>query len=68
MTDVCDLEVKGIPAILLECVDDPDPIEINGTLTYKTAGDRKTDEHQHGGGESQTPPPGLPSIAAPTTA
>ncbi|MCG8409358.1 MAG: DUF11 domain-containing protein [Phycisphaerales bacterium] len=30
----CEMEVKGIPAILLECVDDPDPIEINGTLTY----------------------------------
>jgi len=31
---MCELEVKGIPAILLECVDDPDPIELNGTLTY----------------------------------
>lgn len=30
----CEMEVKGIPAILLECVDDPDPIEINGQLTY----------------------------------
>lgn len=30
----CELEVKGIPAILLECVDDPDPIELNGTVTY----------------------------------
>jgi uncharacterized repeat protein (TIGR01451 family) len=33
-SDACELEVKGIPAILLECVDDPDPIEINGSLTY----------------------------------
>jgi len=33
-SDECELEVKGIPAILLECVDDPDPIELNGTLTY----------------------------------
>jgi uncharacterized repeat protein (TIGR01451 family) len=30
----CVLQVKGIPAILLECVDDPDPTEIGGTLTY----------------------------------
>jgi uncharacterized repeat protein (TIGR01451 family) len=30
----CELEVRGIPAILLECVDDPDPIEVNGTLVY----------------------------------
>jgi len=30
----CALEVKGIPAILLECVDDPDPIEINSTVVY----------------------------------
>jgi uncharacterized repeat protein (TIGR01451 family) len=35
LTEVCKVEVKGIPAILLECVDDPDPIEINGVLTYK---------------------------------
>lgn len=33
-TEMCELEVKGIPAILLECVDDPDPIEVNGNLTY----------------------------------
>jgi uncharacterized repeat protein (TIGR01451 family) len=33
-SDACELEVKGIPAILLECVDDPDPIEINGSVTY----------------------------------
>jgi uncharacterized repeat protein (TIGR01451 family) len=33
-SDDCELEVKGIPAILLECVDDPDPIEINGNVTY----------------------------------
>jgi uncharacterized repeat protein (TIGR01451 family) len=30
----CNLEVKGIPAILLECVDNPDPIEVNGNVTY----------------------------------
>ncbi|GJM26488.1 MAG: hypothetical protein DHS20C16_29030 [Phycisphaerae bacterium] len=30
----CNIDVKGIPAILLECVDDPDPIEINGNVTY----------------------------------
>ena len=30
----CELQVKGIPAILLECVDDPDPIEINSNVTY----------------------------------
>ncbi|NOX57366.1 MAG: DUF11 domain-containing protein [Planctomycetes bacterium] len=30
----CALQVKGIPAILLECVDDPDPIEIGGNVTY----------------------------------
>ena len=34
VSDTCELEVKGIPAILLECVDDPDPIEVNGSLTY----------------------------------
>ncbi|HUU83458.1 MAG TPA: hypothetical protein VM243_08145 [Phycisphaerae bacterium] len=33
-SDTCELEIKGIPAILLECVDDPDPIEINGNVTY----------------------------------
>ncbi|MFH1745938.1 MAG: DUF11 domain-containing protein [Planctomycetota bacterium] len=32
--DDCELEIKGIPAILLECVDDPDPIEIGSSLTY----------------------------------
>lgn len=32
--DECELEVKGISAILLECVDDPDPIEINSNVTY----------------------------------
>ncbi|MBN2445293.1 MAG: DUF11 domain-containing protein [Phycisphaerae bacterium] len=32
--DECELEVRGIPAVLLECVDDPDPIEVNGELTY----------------------------------
>jgi uncharacterized repeat protein (TIGR01451 family) len=30
----CEFEVKGIPAILLECVDEPDPIEVGGQLTY----------------------------------
>lgn len=30
----CGFEIKGIPAILLECVDDPDPIEIGTQLTY----------------------------------
>ncbi len=30
----CSFEIKGIPAILLECVDDPDPVEVNGELTY----------------------------------
>jgi uncharacterized repeat protein (TIGR01451 family) len=30
----CTFEVKGIPAILLECVDDPDPVEVGGDLTY----------------------------------
>jgi uncharacterized repeat protein (TIGR01451 family) len=30
----CEFPVKGIPAILLECVDDPDPIEIDGQMTY----------------------------------
>lgn len=32
--DACEIEVKGVPAILLECVDDPDPIEINSNVTY----------------------------------
>lgn len=30
----CETEVKGIPAILLECVDEPDPVEIGTTTTY----------------------------------
>jgi uncharacterized repeat protein (TIGR01451 family) len=30
----CEMDVKGIPAILLECVDDPDPIELGSNLTY----------------------------------
>lgn len=34
MTAECQLEVKGIPAILLECVDNPDPIEVNNNVTY----------------------------------
>jgi len=33
-TAECRLEVKGIPAILLECVDEPDPIELGSNLTY----------------------------------
>jgi uncharacterized repeat protein (TIGR01451 family) len=33
-TAACEFEVKGIPAILLECVDDPDPIEVGGQSTY----------------------------------
>jgi uncharacterized repeat protein (TIGR01451 family) len=28
------MPVKGVPAILLECVDDPDPIEVGGQVTY----------------------------------
>jgi len=31
---VCETEVKGVPAILLECVDNPDPIEVGSSLTY----------------------------------
>jgi uncharacterized repeat protein (TIGR01451 family) len=27
-------EVEGVPAILLEVVDEPDPIELGGTVTY----------------------------------
>lgn len=27
-------ELRGVPAILLECVDDPDPIEVGTTTTY----------------------------------
>lgn len=34
VADACEFEVKGIPAILLECVDSPDPIELNGNVTY----------------------------------
>ena len=30
----CELTVKGVAAILLECVDDPDPIEVGGQMTY----------------------------------
>ncbi|MCZ6682566.1 MAG: DUF11 domain-containing protein [Planctomycetota bacterium] len=29
-----EMKVEGIPAILLECVDNPDPIEIDGNVTY----------------------------------
>jgi uncharacterized repeat protein (TIGR01451 family) len=28
------MPIQGVPAILLECVDDPDPIEVGGQLTY----------------------------------
>lgn len=31
---VCETVVKGIPAILLECEDNPDPVEINTQTTY----------------------------------
>ncbi|HPM24782.1 MAG TPA: DUF11 domain-containing protein [Phycisphaerae bacterium] len=31
---MCEFPVKGVAAILLECVDDPDPIEVNGQMTY----------------------------------
>jgi len=34
MVDSCSFEVKGIPAILLECVDAPDPNEVGSELTY----------------------------------
>ncbi len=30
----CDISVKGIPAILIECVDNPDPIEVGKNVTY----------------------------------
>ncbi len=30
----CSMDIKGIPAVLLECVDDPDPIEVGAQLTY----------------------------------
>jgi uncharacterized repeat protein (TIGR01451 family) len=30
----CEFPVKGIAAILLECVDEPDPIEVGGQTTY----------------------------------
>lgn len=32
--DACATEVTGIPAILVEVVDNPDPIEIGNTVTY----------------------------------
>lgn len=28
------LEVKGVPAVLLECVDAPDPVKVGGTAVY----------------------------------
>jgi uncharacterized repeat protein (TIGR01451 family) len=33
-TAECELAVEGVPAILLECVDDPDPIEIDANVNY----------------------------------
>lgn len=30
----CEFPVKGIPAMLLECVDDPDPVEVGAQTTY----------------------------------
>lgn len=33
-TKECSFEIRGIPAILLECVDDPDPNEVGATMTY----------------------------------
>jgi len=30
----CEFPVRGVPAILLECVDDPDPVEIGNQTTY----------------------------------
>ena len=33
----CTVQVRGISAILLECVDAPDPIEINSNVTYTIA-------------------------------
>lgn len=30
----CTLDVKGVPAILIECVDNPDPIEVGNDVTY----------------------------------
>lgn len=31
---MCEFPIRGIPAILLECVDDPDPIEVGAKSTY----------------------------------
>lgn len=28
------IDIQGIPAILLECIDDPDPVEVGGTTNY----------------------------------
>ncbi len=28
------MPIKGVPAVLLEVVDDPDPIEVGGNVTY----------------------------------
>lgn len=30
----CSTNLEGIPAILVECVDDPDPVEVGGQTTY----------------------------------
>ncbi len=34
VTDSCATLVQGIPALLLEAVDNPDPIEVGGNVTY----------------------------------
>lgn len=34
VADTCETEIQGIPAILLEVVDDPDPIRVGDTVTY----------------------------------
>lgn len=36
-TATCEFPVQGVPAVLLECVDDPDPIEVGGQVTYTIA-------------------------------
>ncbi len=30
----CSFPIQGVPAILLECVDNPDPVEVGGQVTY----------------------------------
>ncbi|MBL8746532.1 MAG: DUF11 domain-containing protein [Phycisphaerae bacterium] len=34
VTADCKTDLQGIPAILVECVDDPDPIEVGGNTVY----------------------------------